>query len=120
MGIRNNANASPPMIRSMSTSTSGGISRTAAGVPIGMALEHIFRELDDGHPAASRHMDGTDDLHVSLRNIMYTDPPISVAPITLPHTQLKEGKNFESVAVITEEVMSSHRRICQRRWRHVS
>lgn len=56
------------------------------GVPIGMALEYILRELNDGHPAASGHMDGTDDLHVSLSNTVYTDSPIGVAPITLPHT----------------------------------
>lgn len=54
------------MIRRMATS--GGISRTPAGVPVGMALKHILRELNNGHPAASRHMDGTDDLHVFLRN----------------------------------------------------
>jgi hypothetical protein len=84
MGIRNNANASPPMIRRMSTS--GGISRTPAGVPIGMALKHILRKLNNGHPAACRHMDGTDNLHVSLRNTVYTDSPIGVAPITLRQT----------------------------------
>ena len=54
-------------------------------------------------------MDGTDDLQVPLRNIIYTDSPIGVAPIALPHTLLnEEEKNFESVAVITEEMMSSH------------
>lgn len=84
MGIRNNANASPPMIRRMPTS--GGISRTPAGVPIGMALEHILRELNNGHPATCRNMDGTDNLHVSLRNAVCTDSPIDVPPITVPQT----------------------------------
>jgi hypothetical protein len=84
MGIRNNANPSPPMIRRMSTS--GGIPRTPVGVPIGMALKHILRELNDGHPAASGHMDSTDDLHVSTSDTVYTDSPIGVAPITLRHT----------------------------------
>ena len=105
------------MIRKMSTS--GDISRTPTGVPVGMALEHILRELYDGHPTASRHMNGTDDLHVSLRYIVYTDSPMGVAPITLPHAQLKVD-NLESVTVLTEEVMSSHRRIYRRRWRHAS
>jgi len=72
------------MIRRMSPS--GGISRTSAGVSIGVALEHILRELNHGHPAASRHMDGTDDLHVSLHDIVYTDSPIRVAPITFSQT----------------------------------
>jgi len=83
-GFRNNANASPPMIRRMSTS--GGISRTPASVPIGMTLQHILCELYYGHPASSRHVDGTDDLHVSWRNIVYTDSPIGFTSITLPHT----------------------------------
>ena len=74
----------PPKMRRMSAS--GGVSRAPTGVPIGMALEHILRELYDGHPTPSRHMDGTDDLHVSLRDIVYTDSPIRVTPITLPHT----------------------------------
>jgi hypothetical protein len=74
----------PPMIRGMSTS--GGISRTPASVPIGMALEHMLRKLNNGHPATSRHMNGTDDLHVSLRNTVYTDSPIDVPPITVPQT----------------------------------
>jgi hypothetical protein len=67
--------------------------------------EHIFGELDNRHPAASRYLDGTNDLHVSLRNIVYTDSPIGVPHIALPQALLKEKeKNFESVAVITEEV----------------
>jgi hypothetical protein len=83
-GIRNNTNARPPLIRTVFTS--GGISLAPEGVPIGMTMEHILRELNDGHPAPSRNMDGTDDLHVSLRNIVYTDSPIRIAPITLPRT----------------------------------
>jgi hypothetical protein len=81
MGIRNNSNASYPMM-----STSSGISRTPAGVLIGMGLQHILRELYYGHPASSRHVDGTDDLHVSWRNIVYTDSPIGITSITLLHT----------------------------------
>jgi len=74
----------PPNDTGMSTSDS--ISRTPAGLPVGMGVEHILRELNDRHPGASRHMDGTDDLHVSLRNIVYTNSPIGVAPITLSQT----------------------------------
>lgn len=68
------------------TSISGGISRASTGVPIGVALKHILRELQDGHPAATRHMDSADDLYVSLHNTVHTDSPIRVARITLSHT----------------------------------
>lgn len=65
--------------------------------------EHILGELDNRHPAASRYVDGTNDLHVSLRNILCTDSPIRITHIALPQVLLKE-KNFESVGVMTEEV----------------
>ena len=84
MSIQNNANVSLPMILRMFTT--GSISRTPAVVSNSMALKHRLRELNDGHPAASRYMDSTDDLHMPLRNIAYTDSPIGVALITLPHT----------------------------------
>jgi hypothetical protein len=67
--------------------------------------EHILGEPDNRHPAASRYVNGTNDLHVLLRNIVCTDSPIGVPPIARPQASLKEReKNFESVAVITEEV----------------
>ncbi len=55
-------------------------------------------------------MDGTNNLHVALHNIVYTDSPIGVAHVTLPNALLKEKeKNLQSVAVITEEVrINSH------------
>jgi len=67
-------------------------------------------------------MDGTNNLHVSLRNIVYTDSPIGVATIAVPQALLKEKEtNFESVAAMTEEVRgSSHQRIYRRRWRRAS
>jgi len=52
--------------------------------------EHILSELDNGHPATSRNVDGTDDLHVSLRNLVCTDSPIGVPPIALPQAKIKE------------------------------
>jgi hypothetical protein len=67
-------------------------------------------------------MDGTNNLDVSLRNIVYTDSPIGVATIAVPQALLKEKeKNFESVGVMMEEVRrSSHQRIYRRRWRRAS
>lgn len=53
--------------------------------------EHILGELDNRHPAASRYVDSTDDLHVLLRNIVYTDSPIGVPHIALPQALIKES-----------------------------
>jgi hypothetical protein len=69
--------------------------RTTRVVPIGMALEYMPSELDDRHPGASRHLYGSNNLHVSLGNILHSDSPIGVTHIAIPHALLKKEKNLE-------------------------
>jgi hypothetical protein len=69
-----------------------------------MALKNIPGELDDRHPATSRYMHRTNNLHVALHNIVYTDSPIGVTRIAVSYASLNwKGKSPESVTVITGE-----------------
>jgi hypothetical protein len=83
--------------------------------------EHILGELDNRHPAASSYVDGTNDLHVLLRNTVYTDSPIWVPRIALPQAQLKEReKKLRISGDDNGRSENSLQRICRRKWRRVS